>query len=128
KVSARACYPGELAPVNIPFPELVHWVSRAYELPEGQIPPRQVSVSGPVPLLQQISVVDTPGVGGLDSSHGELAMEAAADATALPFVVGASTPLTAGELQFLRQVSERGGTVGIAATKTYASRGAGARP
>src|SRR5699024_3423774 len=123
KVSARACYPGELAPVNIPFPELVHWVSRAYELPEGQIPPRQVSVSGPVPLLQQISVVDTPGVGGLDSSHGELAMEAAADATALLFVVDASTPFTAGELQFLRQVSERVETVVFALTKTDQFRG-----
>lgn len=120
---ARACYPGELAPVNIAFSQLVNWVSRAYELPEGQIPPRYVNVSGPVPLLQRISVVDTPGVGGLDSAHGELAMEAAADATALLFVVDASAPFTAGELRFLTEMSERVETVVFALTKTDQFRG-----
>src|SRR5699024_8806254 len=47
----------------------------------------------------------------------------AADATALLFVVDASTPFTAGELQFLRQVSERVETVVFALTKTDQFRG-----
>ncbi|MFI7122579.1 dynamin family protein [Amycolatopsis sp. NPDC049868] len=121
--SAQACYPGQLAPVPINLNELIHWVSAAHELPEGQIPPRYVEVSGPVPLLERVSIVDTPGVGGLDSMHGELAKEAAAGATALLFVVDASSPFTAQELQFLHDMGERVETVLFALTKTDQFRG-----
>jgi hypothetical protein len=121
--AAQACYPGQLAPVPIPLPELVRWVSRAHELPEGQLPPRYVEVTGPVPLLERVSIVDTPGVGGLDSMHGELAMEAAANATALLFVVDASAPFTAGELNFLRRMSDRVETVLFVLSKTDQFRG-----
>ncbi|MFC9255470.1 dynamin family protein [Amycolatopsis thailandensis] len=121
--SAQACYPGQLAPVPINLNDLIHWVSAAHELPEGQIPPRYVEVSGPVPLLERVSIVDTPGVGGLDSMHGELAKEAAAGATALLFVVDASSPFTAQELQFLHDMGERVETVLFALTKTDQFRG-----
>jgi hypothetical protein len=121
--TAQACYPGQLAPVPIPLDELVRWVSAAHELPAGQIPPRYVEVAGPVPLLERVTVVDTPGVGGLDSLHGELAMEAAANATALLFVVDASSPFTAGELRFLRNMGDRVETVLFALAKTDQFRG-----
>ncbi|OLZ60017.1 dynamin family protein [Amycolatopsis keratiniphila] len=121
--SAQACYPGQLAPVPINLNDLIHWVSAAHELPEGQIPPRYVEVSGPVPLLERVSIVDTPGVGGLDSMHGELAKEAAAGATALLFVVDSSSPFTAQELQFLHDMGERVETVLFALTKTDQFRG-----
>ncbi|GAB3578405.1 dynamin family protein [Amycolatopsis endophytica] len=120
---AQACYPGQLAPVAVELPELVRWVSATHELPEGQLPPRYVEVTGPVPLLERLSLVDTPGVGGLDSMHGELASEAAANATALLFVVDASAPFTAGELEFLRRVGDRVETVVFALSKTDAFRG-----
>ncbi|SFW54565.1 dynamin family protein [Amycolatopsis australiensis] len=120
---AQACYPGQLAPVPIDLGQLVHWVSAAHELPPGQIPPRYVEVSGPVPLLDRLSLVDTPGVGGLDSMHGELAKEAAAGATALLFVVDASAPFTSTELRFLRDVGERVETVVFALTKVDMFRG-----
>lgn len=120
---ARACYPGQLAPVPIDLGQLIHWVSAAHELPPGQIPPRYVEVTGPVPLLERLSLVDTPGVGGLDSLHGELAKEAAAGATALLFVVDASAPFTSTELQFLRDVGERVETVVFALTKVDMFRG-----
>ncbi|MEV5296345.1 dynamin family protein [Amycolatopsis methanolica] len=120
---AQACYPGQLAPVAVPLPELVRWVSAAHELPDGQLPPRYVEVTGPVPILERLSLVDTPGVGGLDSMHGELAAEAAANATALLFVVDASAPFTAGELEFLRRVGDRVETVVFALSKTDAFRG-----
>jgi len=121
--SAQACYPGQLAPVPIDLNDLIHWVSAAHELPEGQIPPRYVEVSGPVPLLERVSIVDTPGVGGLDSMHGELAKEAAAGATALLFVIDASSPFTARELHFLQAMGERVETVLFALTKTDQFRG-----
>jgi len=121
--SAQACYPGQLAPVPIRLDELIRWVSAAHELPEGQLPPRYVEVSGPVPLLERVSIVDTPGVGGLDSMHGELALEAAANATALLFVVDASSPFTSTELQFLRNMGDRVETVLFALSKVDSFRG-----
>jgi predicted GTPase len=120
---ARACYPGQLAPVPIELSELINWVSAAHELPEGQLPPRYVEVDGPVELLTKLSVVDTPGVGGLNSVHGELAMEAAASATALLFVVDASSPFTTGELNFLAGMGERVETVLFALSKVDQYRG-----
>jgi hypothetical protein len=121
--AARACYPGVLEPVPFDRAELVDWVSAAHELPAGQLPPRYVEVDVPVPLLERMSVVDTPGVGGLDAAHGELALEAAASATALLFVVDSSAPFTKGELAFLRDVGERVETVVFALTKTDQFRG-----
>jgi hypothetical protein len=121
--AARACYPGRLEPVAFDLSELVCWVSAAHELPPGQLPPRYVEVDAPVPLLQRLSVVDTPGVGGLESVHGELALEAAATATALLFVVDASAPFTRGELAFLQSAGERVETVVFALTKTDQYRG-----
>ncbi|EID54387.1 dynamin family protein [Saccharomonospora xinjiangensis XJ-54] len=120
---AKACYPGQLAPVGFELEELERWVCARHELPEGQLPPRYVEVSGPVPLLERISVVDTPGVGGLDSAHGELAMEAAAGATALLFVVDASAPFTAPELRFLTAMADRVETVLFVLSKTDQFRG-----
>jgi predicted GTPase len=120
---ARACYPGQLAPVPIDLTELIRWVSAAHDLPAGELPPRYVEVDGPAELLDQLSIVDTPGVGGLDSMHGELAREAAASATALLFVVDASAPFTSGELNFLAGVGERVETVLFALSKVDQYRG-----
>jgi len=109
--------------VPIDLAELVNWVSAAHELPGGQIPPRYVEIDGPAELLGKLSIVDTPGVGGLDSMHGELAKEAAASATALLFVVDASAPFTSGELNFLATVGESVETVVFALSKVDAYRG-----
>jgi predicted GTPase len=120
---ARACYPGQVPPVPIELPELVNWVSAAHELPGGALPPRYVEIDGPSEFLQKVTLVDTPGVGGLDSMHGELAKEAAASATALLFVVDASAPFTLGELNFLAEVGERVETVVFALSKVDQYRG-----
>jgi tRNA U34 5-carboxymethylaminomethyl modifying GTPase MnmE/TrmE len=121
--AARACYPGHTEPVPFELAQLPHWVSATHELPDGQLPPRYVEVDAPIPLLERLTVVDSPGVGGLESAHGELAAEAAATATALLFVVDASSPFTRGELAFLRNVGERVETVLFAVTKVDQYRG-----
>lgn len=121
--SARACYPVQLAPVPIELPELINWVSAAHELPSGQLPPRYIEIDGPSEFLEKLTLVDTPGVGGLDSMHGELAQEAAASATALLFVVDASAPFTIGELNFLASVGESVETVVFALSKVDQYRG-----
>ncbi|GDY30862.1 dynamin family protein [Gandjariella thermophila] len=116
--SARAWYPGR-DPVPVEPAELAAVVSGTADGP----PPHHVEVAAPVPLLERLSLVDTPGVGGLDSMHGELALEAAAGATALLFVADASAPLTRGELAFLHRAGERVETVLFALTKTDQFRG-----
>ncbi|HEX4221405.1 MAG TPA: dynamin family protein [Pseudonocardiaceae bacterium] len=120
---ASAHYPGSIPPVPFDMAELPNWVTMRGELPIGALPPRFVTVDGPVPLLDRLTIVDTPGVGGLNSVHGELAKEAARDATALLFVVDASSPFTSGELAFLAEVGERVETVLFALTKVDAFRG-----
>ncbi|ASO23099.1 dynamin family protein [Actinoalloteichus hoggarensis] len=121
--SARACYGVGAEPVDITMESIPSWASATHELPAGALPPRYVEVDGPVPLLSNLRVVDTPGVGGLSEIHGELAAEAAANATALLFVVDASAPFTQGELAFLTSVSDRVETVLFALTKTDQYRG-----
>ncbi|WP_127784320.1 dynamin family protein [Rhodococcus sp. X156] len=122
--SAQGRYADERPPVPVDLAELPAWVCGG---PNGRAepvaPPRYVEVCGPVPLLANLTLVDTPGVGGLRPFHAELATEAAATATALLMVVDASSPFTRGELDFLRQVSERVETVVFALTKTDAHRG-----
>ncbi len=120
--SAGAHYPGR-PPIEFDMAALPNWTSAAHEFPPGQVPPRYVEVRGPVPLLERLTLVDTPGVGGLDSMHGELARQAAAGATALLFVADASGPFTSGELAFLREVGEQVETVVFAMAKTDAFRG-----
>lgn len=121
--SAAAHYPGQLPEVPFDVAELPAWTSLTRELPAGQLPPGYVEVRGPVPLLERLTLVDTPGVGGLNSAHGDLARQAATGATALLFVVDASAPLTSGELAFLREVGENVETVVFAMAKTDAFRG-----
>ena len=120
---ARACYPGQLAPVPVDLGQLINWVSAGHPLPDGELPPRYVEVDGPVEFLEKLTIVDTPGVGGLDSVHGELAAEAAASATALLFVVDASAPFTLGELNFLASIGDRVETIVFALSKVDAYRG-----
>lgn len=121
--AGHACYPGEQDRVPLDLAELRNWVSLSAPRPEGQLPPRHVQVDAPLPTLEQLTLVDTPGVGGLDSLHGELALEAASSATALLFVVDASAPFSRGELDFLHRVGDKVETVVFALTKTDQHRG-----
>ncbi|MGH3910051.1 MAG: dynamin family protein, partial [Pseudonocardiaceae bacterium] len=114
--AATAHHPGN-PPVDVPMDELARWVTA-----DGG-PARHLDVQAPVPLLQQFTLIDTPGVGGLDEAHGELAREAAAAATALLFVLDASAPITRGELDFLAGLGDQVETVLFALTKTDLHRG-----
>ncbi|GGS19637.1 dynamin family protein [Actinokineospora fastidiosa] len=120
---ARACYPGQHPDVPIDLDLLINWVSAAHDLPDGEIPPRYVEIDGPAEVLEKLVIVDTPGVGGLDSMHGELAIEAASSATALLFVVDASAPFTIGELTFLAGIGDKVETVVFALSKVDQFRG-----
>jgi hypothetical protein len=111
--SGHACLPDRSVPIE--WTQLRDWVCA--DPPDGQRPPHSVRIEAPLELLTRLAVVDTPGVGGLQSWHGERVLEAATEATALLFVMDASAPLGRSELAFLRQVGDRVETVIFALAK-----------
>ncbi|WP_238005254.1 dynamin family protein [Dactylosporangium sp. AC04546] len=70
-----------------------------------------VGVGLPHPLLEGLSLVDTPGVGGLVSGHAAVTMAAIDRADALIFVVSGASELTSSECAFLASVTGRIATV-----------------
>jgi len=69
---------------------------------------RSIDVAIPRKLLQPgLCLVDTPGVGGLESTHGAATMAALGLAEAILFVSDASQPLSNSELDFLRHARSR---------------------
>jgi dynamin family protein len=54
-----------------------------------------------------LSIIDTPGVGGLDSAQGNLTLATVGAADAALFVTDAAQELTAPEVDFLRRVLDR---------------------
>ena len=80
---------------------------------------RSVEVGLPHRLLRTgLCLVDTPGVGGLDSAHGLATLGALHRAAAVVFVTDASQELTAPELDFLRRAVERCPIAVCVVTKT----------
>ncbi|MFN8022223.1 MAG: dynamin family protein [Acidimicrobiales bacterium] len=80
---------------------------------------RSVEVVLPRKLLQTgLVLVDTPGVGGLDSTHGATTSGALGMAEVVVFVTDASAPLSASELDFLRTARSRCPDVVLVLTKT----------
>ncbi|GLH99152.1 dynamin family protein [Phytohabitans aurantiacus] len=121
--AAKAWLPGREDPVPFGLDALRDWATPFGRLPEGMRPPRRVEVTHPAPLLQYLTLVDTPGTGGLDPLHAEIALDAVERATALLFVVDASAPFAKPELDFLIEASKRVNFVVFALTKTDAYPG-----
>ncbi|WP_412741303.1 dynamin family protein [Krasilnikovia sp. MM14-A1004] len=67
--------------------------------------------------IPSVTLVDTPGVGGLESAHTRLAAWAAARAGVLLMVTDAGQVLTAPELRFLKEAAQGVETVVFAVTK-----------
>jgi GTPase SAR1 family protein len=84
---------------------------------------RSVRIGLPVPLLSDVTIVDTPGVGGLESGHAALTMQSLRRADALIFVAEAGAQFRSAELEFLSKATERVDTVILALTKIDRHRG-----
>lgn len=87
----------------------------------GDEEPRLAGVEVRLPrklLAGGLVLVDTPGVGGLGSTHAAASLAAASMADALIFVTDASQELTSSERDFLRQARDMCPTVACALTKT----------
>lgn len=82
-----------------------------------------VTIGTDSPVLAELDLVDTPGVGGLDSGHGALTLQSLSNADALLFVIEAGAQIRSAELQFLRSAAARVDTVLLVLTKTDVYRG-----
>jgi hypothetical protein len=120
---ARAYLPGREDPVPLSHADLRDWGTVLGRLPDGLRPPRRIEVHHSAPLLQYLTLIDTPGVGGLDPLHAEIALDAVERATSLLFVVDASSPFAKPELDFLIEASKRVNFVLFALTKCDAYPG-----
>jgi hypothetical protein len=120
---ARAHVPGRDDPVPLEHSDLRDWGTVLGRLPDGMRPPRRIDVHHAAPLLRYLTLIDTPGVGGLDAVHAEVALDAVERATVLLFVVDASAPFSRPELDFLVEASKRVNFVVFALTKVDAYPG-----
>ncbi|MEE4023956.1 dynamin family protein [Gordonia sp. PKS22-38] len=68
--------------------------------------------------IDNVTLVDTPGVGGLDSGLARLAAQSAEQACVLVLVCDASSPLTAPEMEFVRESTATVDSVIVVVTKT----------
>lgn len=106
---------------SIDFADLPGWVtvngshvldSAIDELPIG------AEVAMASPFVPNVVIVDTPGVGGLNPHHLQLATNAAASASVLVMTCDAAAPITAPELAFLQAVGTDIEAVIMVVTKT----------
>jgi ribosome biogenesis GTPase A len=105
-------------PTIVSLDSLSEWVSVAAN-PDNVKEVAYVEVGITAPLLKEgLSLIDTPGVGGLDAVHGATTLEALSDADALIFVLDASAPLSRPELNFLVKAADRVHSVVMVMTKT----------
>lgn len=104
------------APTRVPIDirEVEHYAA----LREVTDPVLGVEVRVNVPLLRDIVLVDTPGVGGLHAGHARTTLAALRQADVLLFVCDATQPILAPEVTFLREATMRVPAVLVAATKT----------
>ncbi|MEJ5919903.1 dynamin family protein [Corynebacterium sp. H78] len=79
--------------------------------------PNAVTVDVGNCTLADVTIIDTPGVGGLDENAVRLALRECKNAGVLIMVCDASTPITRPEMDILKRVDEEGGEVIVAVTK-----------
>lgn len=97
--------------------ELPRWVTERGN-PDNRLNVEQVEVGLPHPLLERgITLIDTPGIGGLNAAHAAATLAFLPVADALVFVTDASAELTGAELEFLAGARDAGPLILIGLTK-----------
>ncbi len=102
---------------DVPVGEIAAYVTENGN-PGNQRRLRSMTVGLDRPLLASgLTLVDTPGVGGLGSVHNAVTIGSLPQAHAVVFVSDASQELTAAEVRFLRTVKELCPTIVVVLTK-----------
>ncbi|WP_028471710.1 dynamin family protein [Nocardioides alkalitolerans] len=86
--------------------------------PDDDAPPVGVRVAVTSRFLPGVTVLDTPGVGGLRAVHGRRARAAVAQASVMVFVSDGGQVLTAPELAFVREVAAGSASVVFVLSRT----------
>lgn len=97
--------------------DLDKWVTQSAAKDLDTIP-TAAELLVPLKELGKALLVDTPGVGGLDEHAVTAALTEARNAGVLLMVCDASSPITAPEMEILRQAREQVGSAIVAVTKT----------
>lgn len=106
---------------RVPASELPDWVTqrgRYVSDPNIDALPTRVIVPVPSDPFGGAMVVDTPGTGGLQAAHAQMAVRSAQRACVLVVVADASSPLTAPEMEFIRKTSSTVESIIVVVTKT----------
>ncbi|MDO4630950.1 MAG: dynamin family protein [Corynebacterium sp.] len=98
-------------------PELYTWVTQAGADLELDLP-SAAEITLRCDSLAGVTIIDTPGVGGLDQQAVKSALLEARNAGVLIMVCDASSPITSPEMEILREAKETVGGVIVAVTKT----------
>lgn len=98
---------------RVPLEDLPRWATSGAGRMVSAV---EVGLDRPL-LARGLTLIDTPGVGGLEASHREVTLAALVRADALLYVLDPDAPLSRPERQFLSSVTERLGTVIFALTK-----------
>ncbi|MDP9481997.1 MAG: dynamin family protein, partial [Chloroflexota bacterium] len=97
--------------------DLAGWVTERGN-PDNRRNVDGVEVGLPHPLLERgVSLIDTPGIGGLNAAHAAATLAFLPVADALVFVTDASAELTRPELEFLASAVDAGPLILVALTK-----------
>ncbi|WP_414731616.1 dynamin family protein [Williamsia sp.] len=117
-------------PVHLLFPdhtrevdgrELADWATvdgRYVRDPQIESLPTRAIIPVAGSALGDVTVIDTPGVGGLDPALSKLAVQSAQQACVVVIVCDASTPLTAPEMAFIKDAGASVDGLIVAVTKT----------
>ena len=101
----------------VPTEDLARWVTERGN-PDNRLQVEQVEVVLPHPILERgITLIDTPGIGGLNAAHAAATLAFLPIADALVFVTDASAELTGPELEFLASAVDAGPLIVVALTK-----------
>jgi hypothetical protein len=102
---------------SVPPAEVARWVTERGN-PDNRLQVEQVEVVLPHPILERgITLIDTPGIGGLNAAHAAATLAFLPIADALVFVSDASAELTGPELEFLASAVDAGPLIVVALTK-----------
>ena len=97
--------------------DLAAWVTERAD-PDDRLGVERVELTLPHPLLARgITLIDTPGIGGLNAAHAAATLAFLPVADALVFVTDASAELTLPELGFLATAVDAGPLIVVALTK-----------